>query len=285
MIVSAFAKLNLTLEVLGRRDDGYHEVRTVMQAIDLADQLEISSAPNLRVECDDSSLSGERNLVWQAAQALARHGGLSPQAHIYISKCIPAGMGLGGGSSDAAAALLALNRLWKLDLPLAELSRIGATLGSDVPYFLQGGTALAKGRGEIVEPILRSMPATGITLICPDDTLEGKTARLYGELTPSHYSDGEVTRRMTDSLRAGQGVEGLLYNVFEKVAFQMFPTLEKLYRLVEQITGRPLYLSGAGPGLFCLPSDEEEHFRLANALQPYRAKAYFVRTIDRAAGK
>ena len=284
MIVSAFAKLNLTLEVLGRRDDGYHEVRTVMQAVDLADQLEISSAPNLRVECDEPALNGESNLVWQAAQALARHGGRAPQAHILITKVIPAGMGLGGGSSDAAAALLALNRLWKLDHPLAELSRIAATLGADVPYFLQGGTALAKGRGEIVEPI-RSMPATGVTLICPKDTLDGKTARLYGELTPSHYGDGGMTRQMVENLQAGRSVEGLLHNVFEKVAFRMFPTLENLYRLTEQITGRPPHLSGAGPALFCLPSDEEEHFRLANALQPYREEAYFVRTIDRAAGK
>ena len=103
--VQAFAKLNLTLEVLGRREDGYHQVRTILQTIDLADLLEVSPARTLRVECDDRSLQGDANLVWQAARALAEAVDHPPGAHIYIQKRIPVGMGLGGGSSDAAAAL------------------------------------------------------------------------------------------------------------------------------------------------------------------------------------
>ena len=280
MRVSAFAKLNLTLEVLGRREDGYHEVRTVIQAIDLADELEISAGPTLRVECNDPSLNGKGNLVWQAAQVLGQHCGRRPQAHIYTKKSIPVGMGLGGGSSDAAAALLGLNRLWELNLPLAELSRLAATLGSDVPYFLRGGTALAQGRGELVEP-LPSLPATAVTLICPRTTLEGKTARLYAELTPAHYGDGGATSRLVENLTAGRDVADSLHNVFEAVAFRMFPMLEDLYGLVERVTGRRPHLSGAGPALFCLPSGEEEYFRLARALQPCQAEAYFVRTLSR----
>ena len=128
MEVQAFAKLNLTLEVLGRREDGYHQVRTILQTIDLADLLEISPARSLSVECDDRSLQGDANLVWQAARALAEAVDHQPGAHIYIQKRIPVGMGLGGGSSDAAAALVSLNELWGLGLTVGELSRVAAGL-------------------------------------------------------------------------------------------------------------------------------------------------------------
>ena len=121
--VSAPAKLNLTLEVLGRRSDGYHEVRTVLQTIDLCDRLELGLAPDLTVECDDASLKGEANLIWRAAVALATYGNVQPRAHIFLRKRIPVGMGLGGGSSDAASALLALNQLWGLHLGTEELHK------------------------------------------------------------------------------------------------------------------------------------------------------------------
>ena len=123
MEAPAFAKLNLTLEVLGRRDDGYHEIRSVLQTIDLADRLEIVPASSLSVECDDASLNGETNLVWRAAAALAERGNTEPRAHIYIHKRIPVAMGLGGGSSDAATALMVLNQLWGLDLTIEEIGR------------------------------------------------------------------------------------------------------------------------------------------------------------------
>ena len=193
---------------------------------------------------------------------------------------------MGGGSSDAAAALLALNRLWQLNLPLDELSRIGMTLGSDVPFFLQGGLALAKGRGEVIEPIepTQTKSGQGVTLICPLATLENKTPRLYAELTPSDYSDGDITRKMVENLKAGRCAAALRYNVFEAAAFKMFPKLEELYRLVERVTGRRPHLSGSGPTLFCMPSGEAERFRLAKALQPHGAEAYFVHTLGRPDG-
>ena len=280
MRVTAPAKLNLTLEVLGRREDGYHEVRTVLQTIDLADQLEITADSTLRVECDDPALAGESNLVWQAAQALARRGGRQPQARIRIEKKIPVSMGLGGGSSDAGAVLPALNRFWDLDLPLTDLADVAASLGSDVPYFLWGGAALARGRGELVEP-LPSLTGAAALLVCPADTLEGKTGQLYGRLRPYHYSDGGVTRRMVENLLAGQYAEDLTYNVFEEVAFEAFPRLEGLRRRIWEITGRRPNLSGAGPALFLLPAAEEDYLRVAGVLPPGQAKAYFVRTVGR----
>lgn len=282
MKVAAYAKLNLTLEVLGRRADGYHAISTVMQSIDLADELAIQPASDLRVECSDPSLQGTGNLVWRAAMALAESSGRRPGAQIHLQKAIPVGMGLGGGSSDAAAALIGLNQLWQLNRPLAELARIAAGLGSDVPYFLYGGAALAEGRGEIISP-LPTKSGVGVILICPRQTLANKTARLYAQLTPAHYSDGGVTRWMAANLLAGRLGEEGLHNVFAEPALTVFPGLAELYNRVEAIAGRRPQLSGAGPALFLLPAAETDYLRLANALHTDRAAAYFVRTIGRAA--
>ena len=278
MEIQAFAKLNLTLEVLGRRQDGYHQVRTILQTIDLADLLEISPASSLRVECDDRSLQGEANLVWQAAQALAEAGNHQPGAHIYIQKHIPVGMGLGGGSSDAAAALLSLNQLWGLGLSIHELSQLAAGLGSDVAFFLRGGTALGEGRGEIIEP-LSPLPSVPVTLICPQSTFPNKTSRMYSLLTPAHYSDGGVTRRMTQVLVGGGFAQDLMYNVFEAVAWQAFPDLSWLFQRSGGPPSDRLHLCGAGPAWFTLPSSEDEFHRLSDALQPYAVEVYFLNTV------
>lgn len=278
MEVLAFAKINLTLEVLGRRPDGYHEVRTVLQTIDLADHLEVQPAASLQVECDDPALAGEANLVWRAATSLAASQGIRPQARIRIHKAIPVGMGLGGGSSDAAAALAALNRLWKLDLPTPELALVAAGLGSDVPFFLQGGTALAQGRGELVSP-LSALPSLPLLLVCPSETMPGKTAQLYSRLTPSHYTGGGATARLVQALERGEPPEGLLHNVFEAVAFRVFPGLEALRQRLQGIAAAAPRLSGAGPALFCLPATQEEYLRAARGLPPEVARAYLVHTV------
>ena len=278
----AFAKLNLTLEVLGRRNDGYHEVRSVLQTIDLADRLEIVRAPNLRVDCDDPSLSGEVNLVWKAAVSLAECVSKKPQARISILKGIPTGMGLGGGSSDAAAALVALNRLWGLHLALEELALVAEGLGSDVPYFLWGGTAMVKGRGELVTSLL-PFPSVPVTLVCPAFTVPNKTASMYSFLTPAHYSDGGVTRRMIEILSGGQFVveaaQGLMYNIFEEVALQVFLDMGWLRERLNHLAPGRFHLCGAGPGLFALPYNEIEHQRVEEALQPFGVSVYLVDTV------
>jgi 4-diphosphocytidyl-2-C-methyl-D-erythritol kinase len=281
----AYAKLNLTLEVLGRRDDGYHEVKSILQTIGLADELEVLPAPGLRVECNDPALNGEANLVWQAAQVLARRGNVEPQAHIKVRKHIPTSMGLGGGSSDAAVAIVALDRLWGLGLSREVLAEVAAAVGSDVSFFLWGGTALAEGRGEKIAP-LPALPTLPVTLVCPNLTLPNKTATMYGGLTPAHYSDGGVTRRMIQILVGGQFVaeslEGLMHNAFEPLAPQAFLDwgwdLGWLLGELDRLAPGRFHLSGAGPALFSLPSDEYEYQRIADALQPYGMGVYLVHT-------
>jgi 4-diphosphocytidyl-2-C-methyl-D-erythritol kinase len=163
MLRLAHAKINLTLDVLGRRPDGYHELRSVMQTVSLADELTVEAAPHLSLEVDRDGSSppghagvpeGRANLVWRAAEELRRRRGYQGGARLRLCKRIPAAAGLGGGSSDAAATLLSLNALWGLRCSRADLVEVAAALGSDVPFFLWGGTALVSVRGERVQPLL-----------------------------------------------------------------------------------------------------------------------------------
>jgi 4-diphosphocytidyl-2-C-methyl-D-erythritol kinase len=280
--IPAYAKLNLTFEVLGRRSDGYHQVTTIMQTIGLADMLRIESASSLKVECEYPELAGEANLVWRAAVQLAKACDVEPRAKIIIEKHIPVGMGLGGGSSDAAAALLGLNRLWNLDLSPDELATIAARLGSDVSFFIWGGTALAQGRGEQITS-LPPLPPLALTLVFPDIVIPDKTASMYSRLTMAQFSDGGVTRQMIQILTAGQfvreSVGGLVFNAFSEVAAQAYPPLMNLCREVADHGGPVMHLCGAGPALFALPSSEEEHQRIVELLQPYSAGVYLVNTV------
>lgn len=284
MQIEAHAKLNLAFEVLGKRADGYHEVKTVMQTVGLSDLLDIEHWPTLRVECDSPELSGEANLVWKAAQALARSRGIQPRANIRIQKRIPIAMGLGGGSSDAASALRALNELWELSASAGELSGIAAEIGSDVSFFLWGGTALAEGRGELVSP-LPPLPPFNLTLVFPDLEISDKTRRMYSRLTPAHYSDGGTTRLLVQMLMSGQfvaeSIRGCIYNVFQDIAEWEFPVLAQMRRMVLEQGGPELYLCGAGPAMFAVPSSETQHQTVAETLQPMGAGVYLVTTVGR----
>ena len=284
MQVDAYAKLNLTFEVLGKRGDGYHEVKTVMQTVNLADRLFIEPWPSLRVECDSPELSGEVNLVWKAAEALARSRGIQPRANIRLQKRIPIAMGLGGGSSDAASALRALNDLWELSASTDELAGVAAQVGSDVSFFLWGGTALAEGRGEVVSP-LPPLPSFNLTLVFPGLAVSDKTRRMYSRLTPANYSDGGVTRLLVQLLMGGQfvpeSIRGCVYNVFQDIAEWEFPVLSEMRKMVLEQGGPDLHLCGAGPAMFAIPASETDHRTVAEALQPMGAGVYLVTTVGR----
>src|SRR6476469_7269340 len=177
--VSAPAKVNLFLEVLGKRADGYHEIATLMLAIDLEDELDVAPAESgeLSLTCDDPALpTGPENLVLKAASRLRAETGTSAGARIHLRKRIPWAAGLGGGSSDAAAALEGLNELWKLGLSTAALARVGSDIGSDVPFFLNGPAAWCTGRGEVVTPVKVGKPLD-LVLVKPAEGLG--TAEVY----------------------------------------------------------------------------------------------------------
>ena len=281
LTIPAYAKINLSLEVIGRRDDGYHDIATILQTVNLADTLTIQTADALTVECDAPDLSGEGNLAWQAAVALAERAGIAPRARIHIAKRIPVAAGLGGGSADAAAALRGLNRLWGLDLPPEELASVAAGLGSDVPFFLAGGIALATGRGDQLTP-LREWLSYELLLVVPASSIPEKTPALYAALTDADFSDGQRTRRLFASVNLVSGVltTDRCRNAFTRAAREIFPDLADILDRTAANTMFPPRLSGAGPSLFVIPSYEAERNRVAEALQDTGAAAYLVRAIN-----
>ncbi|MCJ7604690.1 MAG: 4-(cytidine 5'-diphospho)-2-C-methyl-D-erythritol kinase, partial [Dehalococcoidales bacterium] len=194
------AKINLTLEVLGKRPDGYHEIRSVLQAVGLYDTLTFEKSRKLSVTGSLPEWKAEASLVTKAAQLLQGATGYKKGASIHVEKRIPLMSGLGGDSSDAAATLTGLNQLWSLGLEREKLAELGSKLGSDVAFFLSGGTALAEGRGELVT-LLPSLPRKWVVLMMPEVPVEaGKTAEMYFNLKPEHYTDGQTTRRLVEVL-------------------------------------------------------------------------------------
>jgi len=259
LTVRAFAKVNLVLEVLGRRADGYHEIASIMQTVSLSDILTLESADRIGLKFSPPGLSDHANIALKAAQRLAEITGFRGGVVIGLEKRIPMGAGLGGGSSDAAAVLCGLNNLWQLGLTGQRLAEIGAGLGSDVPFFVYGGSCLVEGRGERITP-LADLQKMWFVLLRPDLPVRlGKTAALYRLLKPEHYTSGEISagaRKLLES--GGKRQEGPLYNVFEKVAPDAFPGLGKYMELLRRAGAPQVHLAGSGPVLFTMLHDEKQ---------------------------
>ena len=280
---TACAKVNWALEVLQRRPDGYHEVRTVIQTIDLCDTLELEPGDGLHLEVNGEGLPPEQeNLVTKAAHFLWERATELPGAQMRLSKTIPVAAGLGGGSSDAAAALRGLNELWGLDLPLEALVDVAARLGSDVPFLLHGGTALAEGRGERVTP-LPDAPRQELIVALPTLTLADKTRRMYSLLTSADYTDGSMAGRLADTIHEGRPVaDEHLFNVFDAPAFRTFPEMERLRRALLAAGARSVHLAGSGPALFALIDNATQRERLTRAAAEAGAKAFAVASVPAA---
>lgn len=265
------AKINLTIEVLGRRPDGYHEILSVMQTVDFCDRLRLEPAPALEIEVSGPEAvtvpkEPRLNLAYQAAEALLQECGRAGRgARITVEKTIPAGMGLGGGSSDAAAVLRGLNVLWGLDLSTAALANIAARLGSDVAFFLYGGAALAGGRGEVVEPLPDAAPRA-ITLFLGGERVSEKTRRMYGLLSTADHSDGRATLGLAESIRRGRPVaETDLLNVFDRHVAAVAPTVGQAMDLCRD-SGVAVHAAGSGLAFFACAGVDELPARLVAGL-------------------
>jgi len=278
----AYAKINITFEVLGRRQDGYHDIATILQEIDLKDTLRFELASSLIVDCDNTGSRTPDNLVLKAANLLKKESGYKGGAKIILKKGIPLAAGLGGGSSDAGATLLALNKLWKLKLSTESLVEMAAALGSDVPYFIHGGTVLAEGRGERITP-LPPLPQAWVVLVVPSVQIpESKTKAMYGALRPSHYSNGDHTTRAVSAIERGDGGGGLtLYNAFDSVAFEMYEGMEWYWKQFMSAGAPEVHLAGAGSTLFTLLSDRGRAEVLHRSLMDLGLETYIVKTISR----
>ena len=269
------AKINWTLEALGRRPDGYHEVRTVLQAVDLCDRARVSPATELELVLTGPvgqvgpPLAGvplSENLAYRAAALLRdQAGGPALGAHIELEKAIPAGAGLGGGSSDAAAILRVLNLFWGLGLSLRDLARLGAQLGADVPFFLFGGTALGRGRGDEVTP-LPDVASQRFLLVVPACGPARKTAAMYANLRTEHFSGGEASERLAAAISRGVAPsDDDIFNTFERIAVEVLPEAAAAVERCQALGLRP-HLAGSGPAQFVLLRPDAESAPLREAL-------------------
>ena len=257
--LKAPAKINLFLEILGKRDDGYHEIKTVMQEIDLADNLQFEEIQEgVRLKCNDKNIpSDENNLVCKAANLILNECGIKKGVLISLEKNIPVGAGLGGGSSDAAATLKALNLLWKIGLNDAELMEFAAKLGSDIPFFIKGKTALCSGRGEKITPI-EVKSEMNYLVIFPHINIS--TATIYRNLKI------DLTKKIIDvsfflnALKHPKvaGISKLLFNRLEEVVFTTYPDLLDVKKALDHFDFCGLSVSGSGSAFFGLCRDRQQ---------------------------
>jgi 4-diphosphocytidyl-2-C-methyl-D-erythritol kinase len=275
------AKINLSLDVLYKREDGYHEVEMVMTMVDLADRIEMQELPRDTIII--SSQAGyipldEKNLAFQAARLIKDRYDVKQGVYIHLDKKIPVAAGLAGGSSDAAAALRGLNRLWKLDIPLAELQKLGAELGSDVPFCVSGGTAVARGRGEKLE-IIASPPQCWVVLAKPP--INVSTSDVYGKFKANDISNHPSTATILEAIQNKDFDQlcGALGNVLEEVTLQLYPEVRHLKECMQKLGADGVLMSGSGPTVFGLVSKEAKVPRIYNGLRGFCKDVYAVRML------
>ncbi|HUR55414.1 MAG TPA: 4-(cytidine 5'-diphospho)-2-C-methyl-D-erythritol kinase [Gemmataceae bacterium] len=268
LVLAAPAKLNLFLEVLGKRPDGYHALETLMVAVDLFDTLELRPRPDgaIVLECDSPGLpTGPENLVYKAAERLrAKANRPDLGATIRLTKRIPAQAGMAGGSSDAAAAIEGLNAVWNLGLGKPELAAVAAEVGSDVAFFLHPPAAWCTGRGEIVQP---EHGRRALDFVVVNPPVGVSTAAAFQALqVPETPRSGTATR---EAFRAGDAAAlgRVLFNRLQAPAFGLAPLVESVYRRLAGLNPAGCLMSGSGSAVFALCRDRAEAVRVAAAFR------------------
>lgn len=279
--IKAPAKINLTLDVLHKRDDGYHEVEMVMTTIDLADRIELCllSEPQIKIDCSASFVPADaRNLAFQAAMLLQERYKVNQGVSIAIDKQIPVAAGLAGGSSNAAATIRGLNQLWNLGLTLEEMASLGTEIGSDVAFCIYGGTALATGRGEIITH-LPSPPPFWVILAKPP--LGVSTANIYGKLNVTHITEHPDTQRMISAIKekSFSEITSSLGNVLELVTLNEHPEVAHIKEQMKRFGADGVLMSGSGPTVYAITQKESRVQRIYNALKGFCRHVYVVRCV------
>ena len=278
MVLRTSAKVNLVLEVLGKRPDGYHELSTVLQAVDLFDRLTVETAVALTLETSEPALpTDDRNLVMRAARLLRETAGIEAGARIVLDKRIPMAAGLGGGSSDAAATLWSLNRLWGLRWRRERLVELAVKLGMDVPFFLGKGRALGTSRGEVLSPL----PAVGgyaLVLVNPGVGLS--TQEVYGRVPQGWRAEPASTKRMLEALRkrSGTAVAAALTNHLERWVEPAMPVISRMKSALLAAGALGAAMSGSGPTVFGLARSLDQARQIQRRVSRAGWSAWAVRT-------
>ena len=277
----AYAKINIGLDVLRRRADGYHEVKMIMQTVDIYDELvlERRKEPGIELRMDNSDLpSGGDNLICRAADLLFREKKITEGVNISLTKRIPIAAGMAGGSADAAAALRGLNELFDMGYSLKELQALGVGLGADIPYCLAGGTMLSEGIGEILTP-LPAPPEAHLVIAKPD--INVSTAFVYGNLHADRLAWHPDIDGMIAALQQGEmdGITERLGNVLETVTVREYPVIEQIKELLRSQGAQNALMSGSGPTVFGIFKEKETARRAAQTVEQRQlAKQIFVTT-------
>ncbi len=258
--LKAMAKINLGLDVLRRRSDGYHDLRMIMQTVYLYDQIEIAekTEPGITVATNIGYLPvNEDNLVYKAAKLLMEEFGVAQGVHIRLKKYIPVAAGLAGGSSDAAAVLVGINRMFRLGLSKEELKKRGVKIGADVPYCIMRGTALAEGIGDVLTP-LPAAPDMHVVLAKPP--IHVSTGFVYTNLKADQLAYHPDIDAQTDAIRAGDGyaMAKLMGNVLETVTIPAYPVIEEIKEEMKRAGALGAMMSGSGPTVFGLFDDAKK---------------------------
>ena len=285
--VIAPAKINWTLEALRIRPDGYHDLQSVLQTIDLHDVITLSDADDIELVLsgDAATLSGEapeRNLAYRAAVALRERAGVRRGVRIELEKRVPIAAGLGGGSSDAAAVLRGCNVLWEAGQPDANLIEIAGEIGSDPPFFVVGGTAAISGRGDVVEALADAVAARLLLATPPVQHRGEKTAAMFAALSPSEFTEGDATLGVREAVASGDRiVDEAMMNVFERVTTRMQPATE---RAMDALRAQDLvpHLAGSGPSFFVLLAGDADGDALSGRVRELGFESRVVRTLSRA---
>ncbi len=279
----SFAKINWHLNILGKREDGFHELLTVFQTVSLCDELTFESADKVFLICDNPSIPvDETNLIVKAARSLQQHFGIRKGAKIHLLKRIPSPGGLGGGSSNAAIALLGLRKLWNLEISLEELAAFGAKLGSDVPFFLHGGTATGSGRGTEIEPI-EDVSENLMLIVTPQ--INVSTAEAFARINAPRLTKFasksilEICFEQAGRLKLKQFD---LKNDFEQSVFAIEPEIGEIKKFLLNEGARIALLSGSGASVFAVFDNQETRQATIKAIETEKYwRQFAVATISR----
>lgn len=273
--VQAHAKLNLGLEVTGRRQGGYHDIVTILQTISLSDEITIFPANEFSYQ-PVPGIEQANDLVSRALDLLRSQEQVELKAAVIVEKHIPVAAGLGGGSADAAAILRTIGQL--AGIRLNEIASTGSALGSDIPFLIQGGTALGTGTGTTLE-LIPTPEECWFAVLIPEIEIPEKTATLYRSLSADRFSDGHRTLEQAERLRRGDPVDSqLIANSFEDVLVR-YPAFVKARDLLEQVAGEATHVSGAGPAVFTICGSRAEAETLVAELADRGLRAVSCRAI------
>ncbi len=278
----AFAKVNLTLDVLGKRSDGYHDIKSVMQTISLRDdiQIDLGTGKPWAIHCDKEGVpTDESNLCWKAAKLFFDTTGKDPDGlEITITKRIPMQAGLGGGSADAAAVLRALNRHYNMPLSMLALAELGAGVGSDVPFCVLCGTAVVEGRGERIRK-LPDMPEC-IFVVCKPD-FSNSTPELYAAIDQKELANRPDTAAMESAILAGDldTIAHTVCNVFDPIVTEAHPELNYIKSIMNTYGGVGYQMTGSGSAVYCIVGNFENAAVICNMLRENYSQIFIAKTV------